>query len=126
MKKSVKYIDIACDTDRKKENLFKKFLSFFNKDFEEFEKISWNDDNSYKLYYHDRHNTKLVGWVFVSDYEVTGSNVIMFIDKIKTNKFFGELVKNKLDSKHKKEYVSSWQTKQEEIINEDRLEVLNF
>ena len=126
MKKSIKYINLACDTERKKNNFFEKFLKFFGKKYEEFEKISWNDDNYYKLYFHDRHNTKSVGCVFVSDFEVFGNSDIIFIDKIKTNKFFGGLVKDKLNAENKKEYSSAWQTKQNEILNEDRLEVLNF
>ena len=64
--------------------------------------------------------------MFVSDFEVYGSKEITFIDPIKTNKFFGGFVKSRLNSKDKKEYSYAWQTKQEEILNEDRLEVLNF
>ena len=126
MRKSTKYLDLACDTERKKNNLFTKFLNFFGKSFEEFERISWNGDNYYKLYFHDRHNTKDTGWVYVSDYEVFGSRDITYIDQIKTNKFFGGFLKSRLDSKNKKEYSSAWQTKQDEIINEYKLDILNF
>lgn len=126
MKKSIKYIDLACDTERRKNNLFAKFLEFFGKEFDEFEKISWNGDNYYKLYFHDKHVTRATGWVSVSDFEVYGNREIMFIDPIKTNKFFGKLVKSRLSSEAKEEYSYAWKTKQEEILNEDKLEVSNF
>lgn len=126
MKKSIKYLDLACDTERKKNNLFAKFLNFFGKNFEEFEKIGWNDENYYKLYFHDKHNKKDIGCVYVSDYEVFGNKEILFVDKIKTNKFFGKLVKERLDSKIKEEYTYSWQNKQNEILNEDKFEVIKF
>lgn len=126
MKKSIKYIDLACDTETKKKNMFTKFLNFFGKSFEEFEKISWNGDDYYKLYFHDRHNKKDFDWVFVSDFEVYGSRDITYIDQIKTNKLFGGFVKSKLDAKNKKEYSSAWQIKHEEILNEYKLDIINF